>query len=149
MKYKKLNKKIRNRIFHSFSGLQLWQSKFRKNKESQKDVFVRRTFNKYFSKKYFTFIQYEKTGQFVFNEEYKETEEIIIPVKRYVYVYGIRNNSGYSASVALDVCFAHSAAPSECLKFHFLDFLDLEFKEITQKKFMSVRSLFSDDRKNT
>ena len=148
MKYKKLDKKTRNRIFDSFSSLHIWVSKFRKNGECQREVFVRRTFNKYFSKKYFAFIHYEKTGVLSFNEEYKEVEEIIIPVKRYIYIYKIRNSNTMSgqAKVDLDVCFAHSALPIECVTFHLLDFLDLEFKEITEKKFKSVRTLFEDDR---
>jgi len=141
-RYNKIDKDKAKRFIEVFQKLNRCVSPYRKRRECQKEIFIRRTLNKWFSGKYFEVILEEGTG--FFKEDYSE---ILVPVKRYVYISNISFalTSDLPEKVRIECWFGHEfRCPT--LYFPFNKFLNLEFKEIDQNKYRKIQELFVDDR---
>jgi hypothetical protein len=148
-RYDKIGKDQTKRFLDIFQKLSRLVSPYRKRRECQKEVFIRRTLNKWLSGKYFEVILEEGTGFFKdagtgFDDEVKE---IMIPVKRYVYISDISFtlNHSYLGEVDVRLMFGHEFKYAK-LTLPIDSFLKLEFKEIDQKKYKKIQELFVDDR---
>ncbi len=148
-KYSKINKKQAKRFLESFQKLNRCSSSYRKRRACQKEVFIRRTLDRWFSGKYFEVILEEGTGFFEEAETGfdNDVKEITIPVRRYVYIGKISFalNWSYVGDIDIKLMFGHEFKCTKLtLPIH--SFFKLEFNEIDQKKYKKIQKLFIDDR---
>jgi hypothetical protein len=106
-----------------------------------KEVFVRRTFKKWFSGKTIAVIENEGTGWFSDNHS-----EIKKKVKKYLQIGGLTYYYGYGEELEVYTSNAIEIYKFGSNKIGFNDLLDMEFQEISSSKFNEVVDLFKDDR---
>ena len=150
MIYKQFDIKFLKRYFDLLSSHNRFSSKRYGNK-CEKEIFVKRTFHKWFSNRYFVYIKQEDTGMYSCSENSyyaDERDSIKRPKKHFVFVSGIAYSLTYSEELTIyfnDPCeslFVNS------LKFSFNELLDLQFYEISKEKYNDVSNLFKDDRED-
>lgn len=144
LKYKQVDRDFLQKFFDILSKLNRSCSNYRKDKKCNREIFIRRTLNKWISGKYFEVILNEKTGFTKFVGAF-DSEDITIPRKNYVYIMSIEFGLGWSDYINFTVSKAGNVTPIEVLKFSYNDFLDIKFRKSTEKKFKSVQNMFNDD----
>lgn len=151
MVYKQFEKEFLKRYFELLSNHRRNISK-RYGNRCEKEIFVRRTFHKWFSGRYFVYIKHEDTGIYMYSAEsyYADKKDSIKkPKKHFVYVSGVNYKLGYSEELVImfedpfESCFLNN------FDFSFNELLGLQFYEITKEKYNEVSNIFKDDRDET
>lgn len=111
---------------------------FRKNRDCAKQVFVRRTLNKFISGKCFVYILKQSCGIFVNGEDVKVKNKI------YTWVCYVEYCLGYNEKLTVFLSHAHPAHPA-VFNVDEGDMLDLRYKEITRERYQRVKNQFVND----
>ena len=143
-RYKQVDREFLIKFFDILSHLDRSCSKYRKDKRCNREIFVRRTINKFLSGKYFEVILKEKTG-LKKRIGFYDYEDIYLNRKNYLYIVSVEFGLGYSDYINITSINANSSKCIEKLKFSYNDFLDTKYKVSTEKKFKSIQNLFVDD----
>lgn len=150
MIYKQFDINFLKRYFDLLSKHKRSVSKRYGNK-CEKEIFVKRTFHKWFSGRYFAYIKHEDTGIYLYSENSyyaDKSDSIKKPKKHFVYISGVNYTLGYSEELTIlfndpfESCFLNN------FSFSFNDFLKLQFYEISEDKYKEVSNLFKDDRED-
>lgn len=146
MKYKTIDHKDLRRFWDIMLTKERECSTYRKDRECNRAVFVRRVLKK-FTGKCYAVITEQDTGKQErrFPDCGWDLKPITFPVKLYVYVADINYALGWSEELEFLHCLAH---PSKILLFKRLkynDLLDLKYREIPLKEYKKVQAMFDDD----
>ncbi len=120
----------------------------------EKEMFVKRTFHKWFAGRYFVYIKHEETGVYKVDNNDQccydgwNRESIKRPKKHFVYISGIN----YALTHSDDITFMYND-PFESyfindIRLDFNELHDLQFYEISKEKYKEISTLFDDDRED-
>lgn len=143
MKYQEIDPKFLERYFKMLGNKDRKVDKKYKGALCQKDAFVERTLGKWLKDKCYAVIDHRYTS--VIDENYNVTE---IQSSRKLYVYVKLCVFGYSQYDTLKfyVDYADNRFENAGIVLNHNDMINLQFKEITIDEYLSVKSLFIDDR---
>ena len=143
MKYQEIDPKFLERYFTMLGNKDRKVDKKYKGTICQRDVFVRRTLGKWLKDKCYAVIDHRYKS--VIDEEYNVTE---IHSSRKFYVYVKVCVYGYSSydTLNLYIDYADNRLENDCITLNHNDMIGLQFKEITIDEYLSIKSLFIDDR---
>jgi len=138
MHYNRLDPKWVKKFWSHARRLDIEIQEFRKNKECAKQIFARRTLNKFIANKYFVYILKQPCGIFTSGEDIKVKNKI------YTLVCYVEFCLGYSDKLTVFLSHAH---PSHPVVFDVDedDMLDLRYKEITKQRYQRVKNQFVND----
>lgn len=147
-KYSEIDPKFLRRYFDLLANHGREVDNKYSNHNCGKEVFIRRTMAKWLKDKCFVVIQKDTTGTYASSNptDFNSYYEVRIPRKHFVQINGCSYQLGYGDKIAI---YADDVSVSKTFNnngFSYNDFLRLQFREITEDEFDSVKSLFRDDR---
>lgn len=142
--YNKVDIKWLNKFFDILNKLNRAQSSYRKDKLCNREIFIRRTLNKWFTGKYLEIIKSEKSGFQKWIGPY-DLEDIHINKKKYIRIILCEYYLGWTTSIKFTFQSACSSNVIEVEKFTFNDFIDIKFRNSSEEIYSSIFNMFNDD----
>jgi len=147
-KYSELDPEFIRRYFDLLAKHGRETDKKYSNNRCGKEMFVARTMRKWLKNKCFVVIQKDPTGAYATTNvnDVSAYYEVRIPKKHFIQITGCSYQLGYGEKIDIYVDDVSISKAFNSTGLSYNDFLRLQFREITEEEFDSVRSLFLDDR---